>query len=224
MMIEAGLVAGYVIAWVTRKARRALGQLDAEADAVIDAGFDRLHEVVAEKLREHPSLAELDAEAAGGGNVSELTRQQIEQAIAAAALWDDRFGRAVTDLARQLRGMEGATRHLFIGGSGARVFTGDAHVKAEGRGIAFGQIAGDVHVHQGGDRQYNPSEYRFEPVKPSLDGYADNTGEPGGHFAWPERGNDFLPRRQPRKLPFPDSLLIQRAHPQGDLPNRLIWD
>jgi hypothetical protein len=39
-----------VIAWVIRKARRLGGRLDAEADRVIDASLDRLHEVVSAKL------------------------------------------------------------------------------------------------------------------------------------------------------------------------------
>ena len=64
MVIEAGVVAGYVIAWAVRKARRVAGRLDAEADEVIDAGLDRLHEAVVAKLGGHPVLEELDEEAA----------------------------------------------------------------------------------------------------------------------------------------------------------------
>lgn len=67
MFIEAGVAAGYVIAWAVRKARRVGGRLDSEVDEVIDAGLDRLHEVVAAKLNGYPVLAELveEAEAAG---------------------------------------------------------------------------------------------------------------------------------------------------------------
>ena len=50
MFIEAGVAVGYVIAWAVRKARRVGGRLDSEVDEVIDAGLDRLHEVVAAKL------------------------------------------------------------------------------------------------------------------------------------------------------------------------------
>ena len=42
MLIEAGVVAGYFVAWALRKARRAAGQLDAEADALMDAALERL--------------------------------------------------------------------------------------------------------------------------------------------------------------------------------------
>jgi hypothetical protein len=83
MVIEAGVVAGYVIAWTVRKARRVGSRLDKEADGVIDASLERLYEVVAAKLDGHPALAELveEAEAAGdGGEVNGLTRQQVELA------------------------------------------------------------------------------------------------------------------------------------------------
>ena len=70
MVLEAGVAAGYVVAWAVRKARRAGGRLDAEADGVIDAGLDRLHEVVAAKLAGHPVLTELVEEAEAGGEES----------------------------------------------------------------------------------------------------------------------------------------------------------
>jgi hypothetical protein len=69
-----------------RKARRVGGQLDAEADEMIDAGLDRLHEVVSAKMGRHPVPQELVEEAGSGtGQVSELTRQQVELALMAAA-------------------------------------------------------------------------------------------------------------------------------------------
>jgi pheromone shutdown protein TraB len=61
VVIEAGVVAGYVIAWAMRKARRAVGRLDDDADAMIDASLDRLHEVVMARLAAHPVLTELGA-------------------------------------------------------------------------------------------------------------------------------------------------------------------
>ena len=152
MVIEAGVVAGYVIAWAVRKARRAGGRLDEEADGVIDAGLDRLHEVVAVKLGGHPALAELvrEAGAAGeGGEVSGLARQQAELALTAAAREDDEFGRTVTELVARLREAERAAGGPVIAGPGSTVFTGNAEVRAESGGIAFGQVAGDVHVSQG---------------------------------------------------------------------------
>jgi len=144
VVIEAGVVAGYVIAWAMRKARRAGGRLDAEADAVIDAGLDQLHEVVVARLGGHPVLAELVEEAGQAGEVSELTRQQVELALTAAARTDEAFGRAVTELAARLREAEQA-RGPVAAGPGSAVFTGDAHAEARDGGIAIGQ-AGNVYL------------------------------------------------------------------------------
>lgn len=149
MVIEAGVVAGYVIAWAVRKARRVGGRLDAEADGVIDAGLDQLHEVVAAKLSGHPVLAELaeEAQAAGeGGEVSDLTRQRVELEVAAAARKDDSFARAVTELAARLQEAERAAGTPVIASHGSAVFTGNADAKAEGGGIAIGQVAGGVRI------------------------------------------------------------------------------
>jgi hypothetical protein len=146
MVIEAGVVAGYVIAWAMRKVRRVGGRLDAEADEVIDASLDRLHEAVATKLGDHPVLAELVEEAAGAGQVSELTRQQVELALTAAARKDEVFGQAVMELVARLREAEQVSGRPIVAGAGSAVFTGDSHVEAKDRGIAFGQVAGDVHV------------------------------------------------------------------------------
>lgn len=142
MVLEAGVAAGYVVAWAVRKARRAGGRLDAEADAVIDAGLDRLHEVVAAKLAGHPVLTELVEEAEAGGEVTELTRQQVELAIAAAARRDEAFAQAAAELIGQLQ----EAGQIVIAGRGPTVFTGNVHVRAEGRGIAVGQVGGDVNV------------------------------------------------------------------------------
>jgi hypothetical protein len=151
MVIEAGVVAGYVIAWAVRKARRVGGRLDTEADGVIDARLDRLHEVVATRLAGHPVLAELveEAEEAGNGaEVSDLTRQQLELALAAAARKDDTFGQTVTELVARLQEAERAAGSPVIAGPGSAVFTGSVGAKAESGGIAVGQVAGDVHVTQ----------------------------------------------------------------------------
>jgi hypothetical protein len=150
VVIEAGVVAGYLIAWAVRKARRIGGRLDTEADQVIDTGLDRLHEVVTAKLGGHPVLAELDEEAGeaavGAGEVSELTRQQVELALTAAARKDDAFGQAVTDLVARLREAEQASGSAIVAGAGSAIFTGDAHAEAKDSGIAFGQVAGGVQV------------------------------------------------------------------------------
>jgi hypothetical protein len=149
VVIEAGVVAGYVIAWAVRKARRVGGRLDSEADEVIDAGLDQLHEVVAAKLGAHPVLAELVEEAEAScdaSEISDLTREQLVLALTAAARKDDAFGRAVSELTDRLREAEQAAGRPVIAGTGSAVFTGNSEARAENGGIAIGQVAGGVHI------------------------------------------------------------------------------
>lgn len=140
MVIEAGVIAGYVISWVMRKTGRVGRRLDAETDALVDAGLDRLHEVVITRLGSHPVLAELTEEAEQTGRVSELTRQQVELALEAAARKDEVFARTVTELLSELRAAEQTTGPVAAA-PGSAVFTGDVHATAQDGGIAFGQAA-----------------------------------------------------------------------------------
>ena len=151
VVIEAGAVAEYIIAWAVRKARRVGDQLDTKADRVIDASLNRLHEVVMARLGSHPVLADVlaEAEAGGGdGEVSVRTRQQMELAVKTAAEEDDIFGRAVTELVVRLREAERAAGSPVIAGTGSAVFTGNAQARAENGGTAFGQVAGVVLILQ----------------------------------------------------------------------------
>jgi hypothetical protein len=158
VVIEASVVVAYVIAWAVRKARRVAGRVDKEVDAAVDAGLDRLHEVVAEKLGRHPALDDLDEEAATeDGKVSELTRQQVELAILAAARKDEAFAQAVTEQVARVRAAEQAAGQSVT--AGAIVFYGDAHAHASDGGIAFGQ-AGIVNL----DRSQGPG--RSDPSGP----------------------------------------------------------
>ncbi|MGC4981599.1 hypothetical protein ACLQ18_13300 [Streptomyces sp. DT193] len=135
--------------------------MDAEVDAAIGAGLDKLHTVVAAKLGTHPALDDLAEEAAADeGQVSELTRQQVELAVTAAARKDEEFGDAVTELVAWLRAAEKTSGTSVVTGNGSMVFTGDSHAQASGDGIAFGQVGGDVQVDRGavGGRQPDPSQ------------------------------------------------------------------
>ena len=154
-VIEAGLVAGYVIAWMVRKARRAAGRLDSAADAVMDVGFDRLYEMVATRLDGHPVLEELahQAERAAEDDVevSPLTYRHVEHAVTAAAHDDEAFGHAVAQLAIRLS----ATSPVAPSSTGP-VFSGKADAKANRGGIAFGQVMGNVHIAQGSSGPTTP--------------------------------------------------------------------
>ncbi|MGW2689554.1 hypothetical protein ACWC6I_41155 [Streptomyces sp. NPDC001414] len=160
MVIEAGVAAGYVVAWAMRKARRVAGRADAMIDASLDTGMEKLAGAVEGKLGAHPALDDLAEEAAADEQrVSELTRQQIELALTAAARRDEEFGRTVTDLVAQIRASESAGDAPVVAGAGPTLFTGDADVRADGYGIAFGQVAGGVHLNResAGDDRPDPS-------------------------------------------------------------------
>jgi hypothetical protein len=103
VVIEADVVAGYVIGWVMRKARRAGERLDTEGDADPAAGLGQLHEVVSTKLGPDRVLG-LEVEAAIG-QVSELTRHRVELAIQAAGQ-DEGFASRVAVLLQQVRSLE----------------------------------------------------------------------------------------------------------------------
>jgi hypothetical protein len=107
VMVEIGLVVGYLTAWVLRKAKRASGRLDAEVDAVMDAGLDRVHELVAGRLGTEPALVRLEVEAAESGEVSQRTRQRVELALVDEVERDEQFARALAGALGRLAGAGG---------------------------------------------------------------------------------------------------------------------
>src|SRR5262249_32063370 len=105
----------------------------------------------AAKLGGHPALAELVKQAEAAGDADEVdgrTRQQVELALTAEAKKDDLFGRQITDLIARVQEAEQAARNTVTAGSGSTVFTGNAEAQADGTGIAFAQVAGNVHIGQ----------------------------------------------------------------------------
>ncbi|MFC3992988.1 chromosome partitioning protein [Actinoplanes siamensis] len=139
------MVAGMVIAWAVRKARKAAGRADETVDAAIDAGADRLHDLVLSRLG-GPVQDDLAEEAASeSGQVSELTRQQVELAVAAAARRDETFAKTVTDLLEQLRQAERTAGTQVLAAPGSAVFTGDVTATAYDDATAIGQ-AGTVNI------------------------------------------------------------------------------
>ena len=66
------------------------------------------------------------------GEVSDLTRQQVELALTAAARKDDAFGQTVTELIARLLEAEQAACGQVTAGPGSTVFTGNVEAKAEG--------------------------------------------------------------------------------------------
>jgi hypothetical protein len=146
VMVGAEIVVGYLIAWVLRKARRVGGRLDGEVDQALDAGLDRLHKVVTGKLAGHPAVAELEQEAAETGEVTELTRQQVELAVRAAEGKDRTFAEALAKAVRQLNAQPAAGAVLAMG-QDAVALGSNATIHAEG-GSAAAVKMGDVTLGQ----------------------------------------------------------------------------
>lgn len=85
------LVAGYLAAWAVRKAARAGKRLDEEADGVIDAELDRLHDVVTEKLGLDPAIKKLEVEVSQGKQPTDRTLRRVQDATEEAAEEDLQF-------------------------------------------------------------------------------------------------------------------------------------
>ena len=121
------LAVGYLFAWAVRKARRVAARADAEVDLALDAGMDRLHEVVHGKLGQDPALARAVEEAdAGQDELSERTRRRLTDALEDAAERDATFAGALREAVAGLEavGSGGAvTGNVFYGPTAVQ--TGD---------------------------------------------------------------------------------------------------
>lgn len=169
MVMEAGAVVGYLIAWAVRVARRATERVEASAEEAADSavetavevGLTRLHDLVAAKLGRHPALDDLRDEAGelargGRGEVTDLTRQQVQLALMAAAAKDEGFARAVGEVLVRVRAAETAAGTAELAGPGSTVFVGDAQADADHGAIAIGQ-AGSVAIGLPSQRPEPPS-------------------------------------------------------------------
>jgi len=146
------LVVGYLIAWVVRQAHKFGRHLEGEVDQVLDAGLERLHGVVFDKLGADSALVDLHDETADSGAVSDLTRQRVDLAIQAAAAKDPAFCEAVERALSELAAADPA-RAGGLSASGDRVVAvgGDVGLRAEGgsaaaltmRDVTFGAALAD---------------------------------------------------------------------------------
>lgn len=144
MELEANLVVAWLAAWAGSKARRAAGRFDAEVDRALDVGLDRLHGAVSAKLGDSTELDDLVREAGDrdGVGVEELTRQQVELAIHAAARDDPAFAE---DLAEQVAELKAFAAGVVAMGDGSVAVGGSVHVRAE-EGSAAALRMGGVHL------------------------------------------------------------------------------
>lgn len=140
-MFGAELAVGYVFAWAVRKARRAAGAADGVVDQAVDAGVERVHQLVAERLGGERALARVEDEAAAGtGELSPQARQFLQLALEDAAGRDAAFARALEDAVTAAQAASGST--VTASDDGIAV-GGNVRLHAEGGSVAALRV-GDV--------------------------------------------------------------------------------
>jgi hypothetical protein len=137
------LAVGYMFAWAVRKARRLAGQADAEVDQVLDAGMERLHSLVVERVGGDASLARVEEEATAGAELTPRTRQRLELALEDAVEQDAVFAQALARAVEEVRMAAGAGG--VAAGDGGLAVGGNLDVRADHGSAAAGQM-GDVHL------------------------------------------------------------------------------
>jgi hypothetical protein len=158
------IAVGYLIAWLVRKAKRVGGRADAEVDRGLDAGMDRLHELVSAKLGADPALERAQEEAeASLGEPSERTRRRLVDALDEAAERDTDFAQA---LARAVAAVQAAgpvdiarytgTAKASGGGSAS---TGVVRPGGSGDGSATAEHTGDATADGDGSKASTGVDY-----------------------------------------------------------------
>jgi hypothetical protein len=138
------IAVGWVCAWLVSKARRVAGRADNEVDRGLDAGMDRLHELVSAKLGQDPALVRAREEVeAGHEELTERTRRRLTDALEDAAEHDTQFGAALQQAAQDLQSKA-------VAGDGGQAVGGNVSVAADGEhSLATGRDV-NIQASQGG--------------------------------------------------------------------------
>jgi hypothetical protein len=125
---------GFLVAWFARKAGRVGKRVDGMADEVLDAGLEKLHEVVVAKLGGDSALAKLESEVTETGEAGTRTEARVRLSLEEAAEEDPRFASALESAVVAVRGSSAAA-----GDHGVAIAGG---VTATDGGIAIGGVTG----------------------------------------------------------------------------------
>jgi hypothetical protein len=143
VVIETGVVVGYIAAWLMGKAKRVGRQVDADMDSALDKAVAKLHDLVTKKLGDDAALSALEEEAAGDGEVRDRTRTRVELSLEDAVERDEEFAAALSALLNDVRRADVGTG-VTVGHDGVAVGR-DINIRAENGGIA-GWSIGTVHA------------------------------------------------------------------------------
>lgn len=149
VMTGVEIAVGYAFAWLVGKARRVAGRADTEVDRGLDAGMDRLHELISVKLGDDPALQRAREEAdAGLVEPSQRTRQRLELALEDAAEHDAGFAEALARVVAELQTAGPVDTASDTGSSratgGGTASTGVVRPGGDGNGTATAQHTGDA--------------------------------------------------------------------------------
>ncbi|WP_344468482.1 hypothetical protein [Kitasatospora kazusensis] len=119
------IAVGYVFAWAVRKAGRVAGRADTEVDRTLDAGMDRLHDLVSRKLGEDPAFKKLAEEAeAGQDGPSDRTRRRVHDALEEAFEQDPGFAEALDRTVEEMQALSRKVGGVSAGEGGVAVGEG----------------------------------------------------------------------------------------------------
>lgn len=107
---------GFLVAWLVRKAKRVGQRADAEVDQALDAGMDKLHELVVGKLGTDTAVVKLHKEIETTGAASDRTRDRVTAAIEDTVEADPEFGARLDALVAQLQTLSG-NQGTTVGGN-----------------------------------------------------------------------------------------------------------
>jgi hypothetical protein len=141
LMVGVDLLAAAAVGYLIRKARRVAGRADEAVDEVLDAGTDRICELIEGSLGGESVLGLLD-EQARAGTESERTVRRAEDAIAEKLEADETVRRQLAALLSDLEDRPGAISLSAAGGVAAGR---DVTIRADGGGVAAG-VMGSVTV------------------------------------------------------------------------------
>lgn len=145
-MTGAEIAAGYVFAWLAGKARRVANRADAEVDRGLDAGMERLHNLVSARLGQDPALRRAREEAAAGRDEpSQHTRRWLTDSLRDAAEHDAAFAAALENLVRALQAATAPGDGGVAASDDGPAIGGNVDIRAEG-GSAAALTMGNVTI------------------------------------------------------------------------------